>query len=231
MQGRFVYTLDFERKLELALSKERLDTYREILPATATFIDLIKVYNANTAISESLMGPIQIMEICIRNSIHREITNKYGDSWYEGNKLGLDDTGNRALTRLIRHYSLSPRYNTPSALAIKIVSELTLGFWTNLFQRQYEDPLWRKCLRRAFPHVGGALTRGDVYQILDKIRRLRNRIGHHEQVLRYDLNIYYNNIIDLVSWVSPVTAIWLSHHNRFYDVMTQYQQTLSLVSR
>lgn len=231
MQGRFVYTPDFERRLEIALSSERLGAYREILAPDAPFIDVISVYNANTAASEALMGPIQIMEISVRNSIHREISNRYGADWYDGNKLGLDRAGNRAITRLIGHYGGSPRLATPAALAAKIVSELTLGFWSNLFQRQYEDPLWRKCLRQAFPHVGGALTRGDVYQALDRVRRLRNRIGHHEQIVRYDLKLHYNGIIDLVSWVSPVTAIWLSHHNRFYDVMDAYRDVLSLVRR
>jgi len=231
MQGRFVYTPDFERRLENALSSERLGAYREILAPDAPFIDVISVYNANTAASEALMGPIQIMEISVRNSIHREISSRYGADWYDGNKIGLDPSGNRAVTRLVRHYAASPRLATPASLATKIVSELTLGFWTNLFQRQYEDPLWRKCLRQAFPYVGGALTRGDVYQALDKVRRLRNRISHHEQIVRYDLKLYYNSIIDLVSWVSPVTAIWLSHHNRFYDVMDTYKDILSLVRR
>jgi hypothetical protein len=76
-----------------------------------------------------------------------------------------------------------------------------------------------------------SLNRGDVYQALDRVRRLRNRISHHGQIVRYDLKLYYNNIIDLVSWVSPVTAIWLSHHNRFYDVMDAYKDILSLVRR
>ncbi|HEV2189928.1 MAG TPA: hypothetical protein VGR70_22155 [Stellaceae bacterium] len=197
--------------METALSKERLDTYRELLPAGATFIDVIGIYNANTAISEALIGSIQIMEISVRNSIHRQIARTYGIDWYVGNKLNLDN-------------------DTPETLSQKIVSELTLGFWTNLFKRQYEDPLWRKTLRFAFPHVGGPLTRGQVHQTLDKLRRLRNRISHHEQILKYDLNVYYNSIIDLVSWVSPVTAIWLSHHNRFYDVMDQYNETLAIVA-
>ncbi len=231
MQPRFVYTVDFEGKLESALSKERLDTYREILPDGASFIDVISIYNANTAVSEALMGSIQIMEISVRNSIHRQIAKAYGAEWYVGNPMGLDREGARLIARLSDRYRNVARFNNPDALSQKIVSELTLGFWTNLFKRQYEDPLWRKSLRFAFPHVGGALTRGQVYELLDKIRRLRNRISHHEQVVRYDLNIYYNNIIDLVSWVSPVTAIWLSHHNRFYDVIDQYQEALSMVQR
>ena len=97
MQGRFVYTPDFERRLEIALSSERLGAYREILAPDAPFIDVISVYNANTAASEALMGPIQIMEISVRNSIHREISNRYGVDWYDGNKLGLDPAGNRAV--------------------------------------------------------------------------------------------------------------------------------------
>jgi hypothetical protein len=231
MQPRFVYTVDFEGKLESALSKERLDTYREILPAGASFIDVIGVYNANTAVSEALMSSIQIMEISVRNSIHRQLAKAYGLDWYVGNRIGLDRDGARLVARLCQRYQDVPRFNTAEALAQKIVSELTLGFWSNLFKRQYEDPLWRKTLRFAFPHVGGALTRGQVYEILDKIRRLRNRISHHEQILRYDLNVYYNNIIDLFSWVNPVTAIWLSHHNRFYDVVDQYQEALSKIER
>ncbi len=229
MQARFVYTVDFESRLELALSKERLDTYREILPAAAAFIDLISVYNANTAVSEALIGSIQIMEISVRNSIHRQIVKTYGRDWYIGNRLSLDSHGNRLVSRLADRYKNSLKFGTPETLSMKIVSELTLGFWTNLFTRQYEDPLWRKTLRLAFPHVGSALTRGQVFQVLDKIRRLRNRISHHEQIVRYDLNTYYNDIIDIVSWVSPVTAIWLSHHNRFYDVINQYEEALSLV--
>jgi hypothetical protein len=109
------------------------------------------------------------------------------------------------------------------------VSELSLGFWSSLFKRQYEDPLWRKTLGAAFPHVGGSLTRGQVFQRLDKIRLLRNRIGHHEQIIKYNLNDYYNEIIELVSWVCPITAIWLSHHNRFYEVIHEYQDPLSVV--
>jgi hypothetical protein len=155
MQGRFVYTPDFERRLEDALSSERLGAYREILAPDAPFIDVISIYNANTAVSEALMGPIQIMEISVRNSIHREISRRYGADWYDRNKVGLDPAGNGAVMRLIRHYGASPRLATPAALATKIVSELTLGFWTNLFQRQYEDPLWRKCLRQAFPMLEG----------------------------------------------------------------------------
>lgn len=229
MQARFVYTVDFESKLESALSKERLDTYREILPPNTSFIELIGLYNANTAISEALMGSIQIMEISVRNSIHRKLAKDYGVEWYIGNKIGLDKAGNQLVQRLKNRYQSVPKFASSEALSQKIISELTLGFWTNLFRRQYEDPLWRKTLRSAFPHVGGPLTRGQVYQYLDKIRRLRNRISHHEQILRYDLNIYYNNIIDMVSWVSPVMAIWLSHHNRFYEVLDQYRDALSLV--
>jgi hypothetical protein len=169
------------------------------------------------------------MEIAIRNSIYRQIKKTYGVDWYIGNRLNLDREGSHQVARLIRHYKDSPRCNTPETLSAKIVSELSLGFWSNLFKRQYEDPLWRKTLRFAFPHVGGALTRGQVFEILDRIRRLRNRISHHEQIIKYDLNVYYNNIIDLVLWVSPVTAIWLSHHNRFYEVTDEYREALSLV--
>ena len=122
MQSRFVYTAEFEDKIELALSKGRLDAYRALLPNPARFIDIISVYNANTAISEALFGSIQIMEISVRNSIHRQIRKNYGADWHVSNKVNLDNEGNRQVNRLIRHYKDSPRCNTSETLSEKIGS-------------------------------------------------------------------------------------------------------------
>ncbi|HYI71743.1 MAG TPA: Abi family protein [Skermanella sp.] len=230
MQPRFIYTPDFEKKIETALSTERLDSYREALGPGCTFDKVIRLYNANTALSEALLGPIQAMEISVRNSICQQISKEHGNDWYLSNSMNLEEKSYRLIEKVYKDYRNKPQFADPKKLEAKIVSELTLGFWSNLFKSCYEDPLWRKCLRNAFPHVGGALLRNDVFAILDKIRRLRNRIGHHEQIILYNLEERYNNIIDIISWVSPITAIWLSHHNRFYDVRNQYKEEIAMVN-
>jgi hypothetical protein len=114
MQARFVYTVDFESKLESALSRERLDTYREILPSGTSFIDLIGLYNANTAVSEALMGSIQIMEISVRNSIHTRVTKDYGIEWYIDNRIGLDKDGRRLVTRSLVALGVNPISMNPA---------------------------------------------------------------------------------------------------------------------
>jgi hypothetical protein len=43
----------------------------------------------NTALSEALYGPIQGLEITLRNKIHVQLTAKFRASWYDDPRIGL----------------------------------------------------------------------------------------------------------------------------------------------
>lgn len=64
----------------------------------------------------------------------------------------------------------------------KIVAELTLYFWKRLYGPEYEQALWRPTLKRTFPDK--KLLRPEVAINLEKIYQTRNRLAHHEPVLR-----------------------------------------------
>lgn len=64
----------------------------------------------------------------------------------------------------------------------KIVAELTLYFWKRLYGPEYEQALWRTTLKRTFPDKN--LSRAEVAINLEKIYQTRNRLAHHEPVLR-----------------------------------------------
>lgn len=232
MQSKFIYTAEFERRIEQSISSERLSSYRGILPGNDNFERTIELYTANMALGEALFGPIQIMEVALRNSIAAQLANFYQPDWFTDNRVGFDKQSLRTLTNAVARYRNNPAHNTTELLGAKVIAELPLGFWTHLFTRRHEDPLWRQCLRKAFPHVGGPLTRNTVHSSLDEVRRLRNRIVHHEQIIKYPLDDLYNRVITIVTWVDPVVAIWLSHHNRYHEVKDSFSaEVYELVGR
>ena len=63
----------------------------------------------------------------------------------------------------------------------RVVAELNFGFWTALMDRRYEQVLFPKLLKPCFPYMPRhERTRKNVSARFERIRRLRNRIFHHE---------------------------------------------------
>ena len=52
-------------------------------------------------------------------------------------------------------------------------------------------------------HIFNAYTRKDIYNKLNKIKELRNRIFHYEPII-FDKNLKekYNNIIEIISFLT-----------------------------
>jgi len=108
-----------------------------------------------------------------------------------------------------------------------IVAELNLGFWTSLISTRYEKTLWVPHLYKAFPHaviqkqgtdgksLSVPISRADIFDQLERIRTLRNRIAHHESILKLDLSKLYAETLGTLSWVCPVSAEWVRHTNCF----------------
>lgn len=64
----------------------------------------------------------------------------------------------------------------------KIVAELTFYIWKRLCGPDYEHTLWRPTLKRLFPCK--SVKRAEVAYHLENIYQARNRLAHHEPVLR-----------------------------------------------
>ena len=83
--------------------------------------------------------------------------------------------------------------------------ELTFGFWRYLLTAHYEASLWTPALRHTFP-VG--MARGTVYDLVEQINILRNRVAHHEPIYRRNLQTDILRIEQLLNWISADTADW-----------------------
>lgn len=191
----------------------------------------ILIYERNTAISEALYGVLQGVEVALRNAIHREMCQGKGPEWLETLKFekSQDDKINEAKEALRK----DRREQTPGAM----VAELSLGFWTSLTASVYEKKLWVPYIHKAFPNAkkqkrpGEAknlhpISRAEIFEHLDKIRMIRNRIAHHEPILGYDLPRIYADSLMAIQWVCFTSANWVRSTNcfekRFYEKPLSY---------
>jgi hypothetical protein len=64
---------------------------------------------------------------------------------------------------------------------------------------------WNAEISRPAPRDGRRM----LHSRLEEIRKLRNRIAHHEPIFDRALAHDYSRIIDVISWTSPEAMSWL----------------------
>jgi len=181
------------------------------------------LYQYNIELSESLYTSLSILEITLRNVIHRELTNKYNSlEWYNEFAFhkNLEPLHNMILSAK-ENLNRDNKAITPD----NIVATLNFGFWTSVFNYRYERILWNK-LRFAFPHMPRKRrTRKNVSSAINRIRqRLRNRVYHYEPIC-WKINRtkqLHDEIYQLLGWINEESIAWLNNFDRFPNVIDQF---------
>ena len=219
--------------LTASLSPERLATY--MCESGGDRHKAMRLYTWNTAVSAAFYGPLQGLEVALRNAMHRELTARYGIAWYDNPACQLDTLCVKRIQKakddLERGgYPIDPPH---------LVADLSFGFWVSILgaggrapypdtsKRNYEMTLWRPALHKAFPHA--RLPRRKVHQSLDYLRTFRNRIAHHEPIFTRRLVADYKSILTVAGWICPKTRDWIAHHSRVEDVLAMPKDTNGLL--
>ena len=210
----FEYTQANLSEIERTLSADRLRPYRISVGGDTELAILL--YEQNTLLAESLYGVLQGLEVLLRNAIHDQLTADYGQvEWWDAVKLEPEQG---AMLRKARDILTK---EGKALVAGRIVAELSFGFWTGLTGPKY-DVLWRDHLVKIFPRR--PLQRSEVQTRLNSIRKLRNRIAHHEPILFSGrLQKYVHQIFDTISWMSPMTARWVRRNSSFDERFRSYR--------
>ena len=162
----FSYTEGFLEELKTSLSSERMDTYLRATLGNGERAALL--YTWNTAVSGAFYGPLQGLEVALRNAMHRQIGRRYGKTWYDNPNTGLDD-GCRAR---IAKAKLRLRRDGHTVNPPQMVAALPFGIWVSLLgsggqiggsghRANYEMTLWRPALRRVFQYRKTLTVRGE----------------------------------------------------------------------
>jgi len=207
--------------LEQALSLERFGRYLDW--AAGDRARAIELYTLNTRISESLYTPLQMLEVALRNRIHAVMIEVRHENWFHDEGFLLTTSQAEQLAKAIEDAGDGgKREPTPG----RIVAALTFGFWTAMFGKDYET-LWQTTLHRIGSRSDGkGLRRKHFSGPLTPIRRLRNRIAHHEPIIAEDLPNLYRKTIELTGWLCPAAAEWCEAHSRFPEVYPSAPITL-----
>jgi hypothetical protein len=217
MVNPFFYSPSVISALERALSAERLSTY--LAATNGDQVAALRLHVWNTRISAALYGPLQALEIVMRNAFHRELAAVYSVDWYDNPRVPLTPAARARVTEAKETVWRAGRTFEPG----RIIAELSFGFWERLLTHgppgrvNYEMALWRPALHRAFPNV--RLRRADVHRPLPSLRDLRNRIAHHEPIFGRDLAAEYRAILDVIGWMCADTRAWVMHHSEVAAVL------------
>lgn len=206
-----------------AFSSQRLEKYINLNNG-----DVMKVaahYKANIALSESLYTSLSVFEVTLRNALSKELERMMGrKDWYS---VFPSNPALKSLTSevtvAIRHISQRGEMVSPD----KIIAELTFGFWVTLLNSEYELSLW-KSLRLAFPHMPKKdRKRKNVSSPCNALRKLRNRVFHHESIcwdLDYITDIH-NRLVMVLGWINTDMPSWLDEVDHFCKVVDEIRNS------
>jgi hypothetical protein len=203
----FVYSQESQTELAKFLTSERLTAY--LIATQGDTRSAIRLYERNTRLSEHLYGVLQACEVALRNSIHLNLSIGFSRTdWYDCIKFG-----HRELL-MVGEAKLAVQKFKSRVTPGQIVAVLTMGFWNRLLSPEYEKALWVPYLHKAFPHYRKP-DRVLIFARLEEIRRLRNRVAHHEPIFKKDQMREYAKILEAIRWICPATAAWVDSSSSF----------------
>ena len=215
-QAPFRYDRSTVRALKRAISPERFGTYLKL--AAGDRHQALQLYARNAAVGAAFHGPLQSLEVTLRNAIDEAMAAAYRSFWFDSPVLM--DAERKSIVRA----SESLRREGKPRTSGDVIATVSLGFWVALLNKRYDATLWRTVLHECFDPTP---ARARLHSQLDSLRRLRNRIAHHEPILERNLRKDHDHILHILGLLSPPTVRWVEHHSRVLEVLAQPSRRLA----
>ncbi|MGL5866869.1 MAG: hypothetical protein ACRCYX_13555 [Dermatophilaceae bacterium] len=192
----------------------------------------LRLYTWNLAASSALWGPVNVVEVSVRNAIHNRLVDRAGrGDWWNDSHVQLchteRDAVSSATTTLINR-------GTPRPTSDQVVAATSFGLWVGLTGAgvprdrvlSYETTLWQPRLQHAFPYRGDR-RRKYIHAKLNQIRILRNRIAHHEPIYRSPLLTIYQDLLEIAAMIHPDACEYIETYSRAAEVIDGFQEPLT----
>lgn len=168
----------------------------------------IELYAWNAEVSSAFLFPLHVCEVVVRNAVAECFEIKYGSNWpwVTSFERSLNNRLKEDLSRAKDSVGNTKKTG-------KVIAELNFFFWQSIFTKSHDFRIWNQYLLTAFPNLDNKNPippqREGIYQVLDELRHLRNRIAHHEPIFKRDLLEDYKKIKNLIALRCEITANWL----------------------
>lgn len=175
----------------------------------------LALYHWHAELAAACFGMVHHFEVLVRNAIDAVLgdgqpQNPIRETWLMDFAILQPDGVKQvivAVERLDRGKAVTRG---------RVVAGVSFGFWAGLFSKTYEE-LWRHRLRHAFPH--GQVVRRDLTQRMRLLQRFRNRIAHHDCLLKQDIATRANDMPLIAGWIDPHAERWLAERSRVAAVL------------
>lgn len=182
-----------------------------------------RLYFWNQELAGTFLGPLSVLEICLRNSIHSHLSAYFGEKWItDVSACDLLDEDREGFEKTIDRLEKRGKDITPNA----VVAASSFGDWVRLLgdgdprssDYNYEKTLWDPALKEAFPQRG-ELKRKEIHARLNHIRSFRNRVVHHEPIFKRNLKSMMLDIISATRMINDDAATIIELGNRLEEVL------------
>lgn len=200
------------------ISEARIRTY-EGLGFPEKGQEVVTAYFAIQEISSHFFVPLQVLEICLRNSIHSSLAplfeQKWGDrKWYDLVQLSDESRSNLLAAKKTTASKCGKNFSEDD-----LISNIMFGFWVYMLDkphRVYTNPyhFWQYVTDDVFPGRKGKSVK-QMFDQLKSINRTRNRLYHHEPIWKTKkagnksfleaisvLEKEYNKIYESLEWMA-----------------------------
>lgn len=211
-------------KIKTSLSTDRIRTYENAVSNTGNKGNALELYAWNARVSGAILMPLHVCEVVFRNAVAECLERVYGD-WTvsTGFKQSLPDYQKTSLAKAITKVIKNTKVGNGAYTKGKIISELEFSFWQSMFHKRNHKRLWDKNLFDLFPNLDRTKPIGElcseIYLELDDIRKLRNRIAHHEPIFNRNLKNDFEVITRLIKIRCEDTSNWMIENQHVMDVI------------
>nr|WP_261166385.1 Abi family protein [Microbacterium sp. Marseille-Q6965] len=191
----------------------------------------LRLHAWNMELSTAFWGPIALLEVSLRNSIHDALRADRQDDWWNNSSLvRMASREERAITRALDKLADAGNYHPT---ADDVVASTAMGLWVGLLDvgvardpfLDYETALWQPRLKNAFPHRGGH-GRRQIHSRLNRIRVFRNRIAHHEPIHNKNPAGMRDLIVECLGFIHPDLAAYVRDAHRIDDVLNRKREAV-----
>ena len=201
-------------KFEKIVSPTRMHRYLDAVDGDTRKAMLL--YRYNLKLSHEVFSIVSCFEVALRNAIDGLLVGVLGNDWLRDSiyENGIFATGRVDATRKIISRAFFKLNKDGMYSHSKLIAEMEFGVWKYMFSSlQYRAT--GQCLLRIFPNKPRSSAQiqynnAYIFNELDKVNRLRNRIAHHEPIcfMRSASDIdtsyianEYRKILTLFAWM------------------------------
>lgn len=174
--------VDFEK----IMSPERMQKY--VAACNGDTRKAMTLYRKNLHLSQDMFTVVSCLEVALRNAIDVQMRTRWGSDWLRDavQPGGIFDNHNMARTGAIIRKAYEELRKTGEYSHPKLLAEMEFGVWKYMFSpRQYQAT--GQILLRVFPNKPKSSPQVQynhtyIFNELDKVNTLRNRIAHHEPI-------------------------------------------------